>query len=245
MSTNEWIFGSSPECDVWVPESTVSAKHCSLRKTSQGYRLRDLDSTNGTFVDGAKIRQPTTIGAQTHVMLGGLITLPWPDKEGASRVVRFGRGSKNDYVIDAPNVSTFHGEIVVGHSGTWVVVDLGSTNGIGLKQGHKFHVIRRAALISPNDTLLLGKTELRVQDITPLFRGTPAADSSAGSPPGASAEHPAVHSPSTDEVPQAVRSATLSRPAMATSLTSAPAWLWATVVVLIAVLVYAWFVALR
>ncbi|QEG39483.1 FHA domain protein [Roseimaritima ulvae] len=245
MSTNEWVFGSSPESDVWVPESTVSASHCSLRKTSQGYRLRDLDSTNGTFVDGAKIRQPTSIGPETHVMLGGLITLPWPEKEGASRVVRFGRGSQNDYVIDAPNVSTFHGEIVVGHSGTWVVVDLGSTNGIGLKQGRKFHVIRRAAMISPNDTLLLGKTELRVQDITPLFRGTPASDSVTGSRPALSAEHPAVDNASTDELPQAARSAAIPRLSTATPLASAPAWLLFGVGLLIAVLVYVWFVALR
>lgn len=245
MSKNEWVFGSSPECDVWVPESTVSAKHCSLRKSTQGYRLRDLDSTNGTFVDGAKISSPATIHPETHVMLGGLITLPWPDVEGASRVVRFGRGGKNDYVIDAANVSTFHGEIIVGHSGTWVVVDLGSTNGIGLKQGHKFHVIRRAAMIGPNDTLLLGKTELRVQDITPLFRGTPAADSSAGARPASSGRHPVVPHRSTDEVPQATRSATLSGPSTATSLASAPAWLMFGVGVLIAVLVYVWFVALQ
>ncbi|WP_153556709.1 FHA domain-containing protein [Roseimaritima sediminicola] len=189
MSTPEWIFGSSPQCDVWIPESTVSAEHCSLRKTSQGYVLRDLGSTNGTFVAGSRIKGPTPIEPETQVMLGSLIALPWPAEDGASRIVRFGRSSENDFVIDSTNVSSFHGRIIVGHSGTWVVCDLASTNGIGLRQGHRFHVIRKAALITPNDTLLLGKTELRVQDITPLFRGAgPASPAAAAKAAGGGRE---------------------------------------------------------
>src|SRR3954468_12319697 len=41
--------------DVQLSDSKVSGLHCEIRLDDRGYRLRDLDSTNGTFVAGLRI----------------------------------------------------------------------------------------------------------------------------------------------------------------------------------------------
>lgn len=62
------------EGNIRVNNSTVSRRHCSLTRTSQdGYMLNDLDSTNGTYVDGIAIFS-TPVTLQTHVKLGNYET---------------------------------------------------------------------------------------------------------------------------------------------------------------------------
>ncbi|MBA3456834.1 MAG: sigma 54-dependent Fis family transcriptional regulator [Deltaproteobacteria bacterium] len=41
--------------DVQLSDSKVSGLHCEIRLDDRGYRLRDLDSTNGTYVAGLRI----------------------------------------------------------------------------------------------------------------------------------------------------------------------------------------------
>ncbi len=49
-------LGSSPENDVCLDDPSVSRTHARLEVDSIGYRLVDLDSKNGTFVNGLRIR---------------------------------------------------------------------------------------------------------------------------------------------------------------------------------------------
>src|SRR5262245_43192345 len=44
------VVGTSPECDLVVPDARVSRRHCELRLTRRGIILRDLGSKNGTFI---------------------------------------------------------------------------------------------------------------------------------------------------------------------------------------------------
>jgi len=47
------VLGTSPDCEIVVDDTTVSAKHASLRRKDGKFWLTDLDSTNGTFVNDA------------------------------------------------------------------------------------------------------------------------------------------------------------------------------------------------
>jgi FHA domain len=47
------IIGSAPDCDVVLRDETVSAKHASLRYKDGAFYLTDLDSSNGTFINGS------------------------------------------------------------------------------------------------------------------------------------------------------------------------------------------------
>ena len=62
-------FGRDPECHFTIKHSTVSTNHCDIVLTADGILLHDLDSTNGTFVDGERVKQAVLQPGQT-VRLG-------------------------------------------------------------------------------------------------------------------------------------------------------------------------------
>ncbi len=56
--------------DVQLSDSKVSGLHCEIRLDDRGYRLRDLDSTNGTYVSGLRIND-VYIQPGAQIALGG------------------------------------------------------------------------------------------------------------------------------------------------------------------------------
>jgi DNA-binding NtrC family response regulator len=50
-------IGKAPENDLQLTDETISRNHCELRLDPQGYLLRDLGSTNGTTLEGARVRE--------------------------------------------------------------------------------------------------------------------------------------------------------------------------------------------
>jgi DNA-binding NtrC family response regulator len=50
------IVGTGKDSDVELDDSTVSRSHCKIQSTSEGYIVTDLESTNGTYVDGVRVR---------------------------------------------------------------------------------------------------------------------------------------------------------------------------------------------
>jgi hypothetical protein len=52
----EHLVGRRPRSDTNIHETYVSVEHASIRWGSQGWEVRDLDSLNGTLVNGQRIR---------------------------------------------------------------------------------------------------------------------------------------------------------------------------------------------
>ena len=71
-------IGAADDSDIVIKQPTVSKTHCELRWTDQGWQLRDLDSTNGTFVDGKRLTEPCFVTGQNQIRLGRdvAVTLP-------------------------------------------------------------------------------------------------------------------------------------------------------------------------
>jgi hypothetical protein len=61
--------GRSPDADFSIVHPTVSSWHCDLVLTDGGVTIRDLESTNGTFVNGEPVRETRLLAGQT-VRLG-------------------------------------------------------------------------------------------------------------------------------------------------------------------------------
>jgi pSer/pThr/pTyr-binding forkhead associated (FHA) protein len=54
------VIGRREDCDLRIPLTEVSRKHCRLIKTPNGLRLEDLGSSNGTFHNGNRVQETMT-----------------------------------------------------------------------------------------------------------------------------------------------------------------------------------------
>jgi hypothetical protein len=78
--------GMASDSDIVVAEQTVSRLHCSLESTDDGWVIRDLGSTNGTFVNGDRIESPRLLVPSDVVTLGRGIPLTIPEKPTAKYI---------------------------------------------------------------------------------------------------------------------------------------------------------------
>ncbi len=159
-ASRRWIIGRVPGCEIVVSIPEVSSRHCELTETPTGFMLADLGSSNGTFVNGARLgRQPVPVSRSDTITLGAKTPFPWPVEAsaplpraatslsnasaGASRVIAIGRLPDNDVVLNYPMVSGKHARITVS-SGRAEIEDLGSANGLAI--GDLSNRVRRAPL---------------------------------------------------------------------------------------------------
>jgi len=63
------IIGRDPECDLFLNNMTVSRQHAIIEKTDKGLVLRDLDSLNGTWIDG-KVTDHAELADGTLIQIG-------------------------------------------------------------------------------------------------------------------------------------------------------------------------------
>jgi len=56
--------------DVTVSDQEVSRRHLAVRPHEDGVELEDLASTNGTFVDGARLSAVVVVSSSARVILG-------------------------------------------------------------------------------------------------------------------------------------------------------------------------------
>ncbi len=61
-------MGRAMENTIVLTSPYVSRKHAQIRHTNSGYEVEDLGSTNGTFVNGAKVgKQPIQVGDKIRI----------------------------------------------------------------------------------------------------------------------------------------------------------------------------------
>jgi hypothetical protein len=65
------IIGRSPDVEVVVSDSNVSRQHAEVWRTSEGVAIRDLQSTNGTFVNGHRV-SAVSLSPRDDVTIGPL-----------------------------------------------------------------------------------------------------------------------------------------------------------------------------
>ncbi|MBK6734073.1 MAG: FHA domain-containing protein [bacterium] len=128
------LVGSGEGCDVVLEDRHISRQHLEIRRDRAPgrYIVKDLDSTNGTFVAGRRITE-TTVGLNEVIQIGirpfeirnivaKLLTAP----SGARLTI--GREPPADLIVPYPDVSARHAEIWT-EDGRLLVLDLGSKNG--------------------------------------------------------------------------------------------------------------------
>lgn len=169
------VIGREVDCDIVLDAAQISRRHAELEFTGDGWRVKDLGSSNGTFVNDRSQAVETALVGEDDVLFFGSYRFPVNrirdfldtgehDFEGGGSVplpmdkdvITIGRGAGNDVVLDAPQISRHHARLV--RSGKTVFLeDLGSANGTFI-DGEK---ISRAPL-SPGQTVSFGSYAVRL-----------------------------------------------------------------------------------
>lgn len=64
------LIGRGADCDIKINSDTVSAHHARIHSTSKGWAVSDLDSHNGTKLNGRYINQPQLIFDEDMLTFG-------------------------------------------------------------------------------------------------------------------------------------------------------------------------------
>lgn len=73
-------IGRGSNCDITLDDSGVSRKHLEIRVTPNGVIARDLDTTNGSFVEGHRIIAATLVDGNT-ITIGRTKIMFWTSPE--------------------------------------------------------------------------------------------------------------------------------------------------------------------
>jgi ABC transport system ATP-binding/permease protein len=134
-------IGRETDNDVVVSTALASRHHARIVRNDGRWFLADLDSTNGTFLNGERLRgQARFLQSGDAIVVGGEtihFVVDEPETDGGAGVVSriplvkrltVGRDAGNDVQLDGPAVAGLHAEIVM--TGDRVeVIDHGSRSG--------------------------------------------------------------------------------------------------------------------
>ncbi|OGO39098.1 MAG: hypothetical protein A2W35_09320 [Chloroflexi bacterium RBG_16_57_11] len=184
----DFAIGRASDNDVIINHPAVSGHHLHLSVSPQGMALTDLNSTNGTQLNGLRIQpgapHPVRFGDIVRIgdLTGNWVSLGLQSALGESprslslgeldltRQARalIGRDPKADLHLNHPTVSFHHAQILQGDPGP-VIKDLSSTNGTFIN-GQR---ISQASLRS-GDQIQIGPFSLvydsRQQSLAPSMR---------------------------------------------------------------------------
>jgi DNA-binding winged helix-turn-helix (wHTH) protein len=75
LTDGEHIAGRGAECSLVIDATTVSRRHARITVLSGTATIEDLDSTNGTHVNGVRISAPARLAGDATVALGSEVLL--------------------------------------------------------------------------------------------------------------------------------------------------------------------------
>ena len=65
-----FIVGRAEDCDLKLTDKRISGRHCEIRRSGDYLWIRDLESTNGTFVNNKKIKQAELLEPGDIISIG-------------------------------------------------------------------------------------------------------------------------------------------------------------------------------
>ncbi len=72
LRREETVIGRTSECDVPLPSNNVSRKHACVGFRNEEYHIKDLNSTNGVYVNGVKVEK-CVLRNLDQIEIGGVI----------------------------------------------------------------------------------------------------------------------------------------------------------------------------
>ena len=85
LSNQETLLGRDMFCDVSLPLRTVSRQHARILKQSDGFFVEDLESVNGTSVNGRRIDRRVLLKNQDQIRIHDVVLLFYAEHEAGSQ----------------------------------------------------------------------------------------------------------------------------------------------------------------
>jgi two-component system cell cycle response regulator len=141
---HEVELGRDAACAVRLPSDDVSRRHARIAADAEGHLLVDLDSTNGTWVNGRRV-EVHRLRAGDRLRLGGFVAryVAAGDAEG-SELAGLAEASRRDALTGLPNRRAFDEELArevarAGRTGAplaLVVLDVDRFKAVNDGHGH-------------------------------------------------------------------------------------------------------------
>ena len=168
------LVGSSQDCDVTIRDSSISPHHLELRRLNKlQYRIRDLNSEQGTYVKGQRIKIANVhrddiiqIGSRpveirwlaSHYSDTYLVVEPIEQASAfLSSSLLIGQKPPADIILQYPDIAHLHAEIKLESNGNILISDKGSSKGTFVNGIQ----VKSWMLLTPNDKLYLGSYRIK------------------------------------------------------------------------------------
>ncbi len=105
LRLGETVLGRSPYCSVVIPDTEVSRTHAVVRLTRGGPEIQDLNSANGTQVNGRTVDEPQLLVEGDVIQIGSAtlqLVCSEPDGHQETRQGIFDRESTKKFEAVAP-----------------------------------------------------------------------------------------------------------------------------------------------
>jgi diguanylate cyclase (GGDEF)-like protein len=104
LSLEPMIIGRSPDCAVMVDEDQVSREHARVTLTESGYLIQDLQSTNGTLVNGRAIQEHVLQdGDRVQIGTATVLKFNYQDELESTFNEELYNSANRDYLTDVYN----------------------------------------------------------------------------------------------------------------------------------------------
>ncbi len=186
LQPGKWYtVGASADCDIVLDQPAVSGQHAQLARDGDGFQIYDSGSSNGLFVNEARVSD-AAVGPQDVIGLGSFritvaalaqlvdrrptMPVPVPQRAAPSTkqqqpaerllvgddLVVIGRDSGLDVQVDSGAVSSRHARLFRS-AGRTVLEDLGSRNGTFVRHaGSEDWVNYRTCVVRRGDQVKIG-----------------------------------------------------------------------------------------
>ena len=75
------VVGRMPDCDFVLQDESISRHHACIFRREQSFYVKDLDSRNGTYLNGERIREPACLSDGDQIQLYE-VTLTFAERNG-------------------------------------------------------------------------------------------------------------------------------------------------------------------
>lgn len=73
LGDKDLLVGRGDDCDIRIQDNSVSRKHVKVEPTDDGYKVSDLGSTNGTFVNDKQLDGPQSLHDGDYLRVGNCL----------------------------------------------------------------------------------------------------------------------------------------------------------------------------